>query len=116
MPSRCERLCFFQAQTFNVNQIRSALLALPLVAASSLALAQATAEPIRLALIERLSGERLLGTFADAGAAMFRKLLLASGRVKRCGGVRVAGVALSVAIERADAVSHSHTSRMQRPD
>ena len=49
---------------------------MPLVAASTLALAQPTAEPIRLALIEGLSGP-----FANAGEAVFRNLLLATERI-----------------------------------
>ena len=97
MPSRCARLCFFQERTFNVNQIRRVLLALPLVPASTLALAQPTAEPIRLALIEGLSGP-----FANAGEAVFRNLLLATERINRRGGVRVAGVARPLAIQRMD--------------
>ena len=97
MPSRCARLCFFQERTFNVNQIRRVLLALPLVPASTLALAQPTAEPIRLALIEGLSGP-----FANAGEAVFRNLLLATERINCRGGVRVAGVARPLALVRMD--------------
>ena len=70
---------------------------MPLVAASSLALAQPTAEPIRLALIEGLSGP-----FANAGEAVFRNLLLATERINKRGGVRVAGVARPLAIQRMD--------------
>ena len=68
-----------------------------LVAASTLALAQPTAEPIRLALIEGLSGP-----FANAGEAVFRNLLLATERINRRGGVRVAGMARPLAIVRMD--------------
>ena len=70
---------------------------MPLVAASTLALAQPTAEPIRLALIEGLSGP-----FANAGEAVFRNLLLATEGINKRGGVRVAGVARPLAIVRMD--------------
>ena len=97
MLSRCDRLCFFQAHLFHVNQNRRALLALPLAMAARLAGAQAAAEPIRLALIESLSGP-----FANAGEAVFRNLLMATERINRRGGVRVAGVARPLALVRMD--------------
>ena len=70
---------------------------LPLALATGLVNAQATPEPIRLALIEGLSGP-----FANAGEAVFRNLLLATERINRRGGVRVAGVARPLAIVRMD--------------
>ena len=70
---------------------------MPLVAASTLALAQPTAEPIRLALIEGLSGP-----FTNAGEAVFRNLLLATERINKRGGVRVAGVTRPLALVRMD--------------
>ena len=80
---------------------RRALLTLPLVYASAYACgtahAQAAPEPIRLALIEGLSGP-----FANAGEAVFRNLLLATERINKRGGVRVAGVARPLVIVRMD--------------
>ena len=58
---------------------------------------QTTAEPIRLALIEGLSGP-----FANAGEAVFRNLLMAVERVNQRGGVRVAGVSRPLALQRFD--------------
>jgi len=51
-------------------------------------LAQAADEPIRLALIEGLSGP-----FANTGEAVFRNLLWATERVNAAGGVKLAGQA-----------------------
>ncbi|MDD5030093.1 MAG: branched-chain amino acid ABC transporter substrate-binding protein, partial [Rhodoferax sp.] len=51
-------------------------------------LAQAAAEPIKLALIEGLSGP-----FANTGEAVFRNLLWATERVNAAGGVKLAGQA-----------------------
>ncbi len=78
-------------------------LPLALVAAQSLAqlatnnTVDANREPIRLALIEGLSGP-----FANAGEAVFRNLLLATERINRRGGVRIAGVARPLALQRFD--------------
>jgi branched-chain amino acid transport system substrate-binding protein len=80
-----------------VNQNRRALLALPLTLAATCAWAQSSAEPIRLALVEGLSGP-----FANAGEAVFRNLLMATERVNRQGGVRVAGVARPLVLQRFD--------------
>jgi branched-chain amino acid transport system substrate-binding protein len=80
---------------------RRAALALPAAAlASSWAIAQtapAAPEPIRLALIEGLSGP-----FANAGEAVFRNLLLATERVNARGGVRLPGGARMLALQRHD--------------
>ena len=102
MPSTCLLRAVFQdLPHFDVNQDRRALLALPLALAAMRSSAQATTdkaqEPIRLALIEGLSGP-----FANAGEAVFRNLLLAIERVNRRGGVRVAGVARPLALVRLD--------------
>ena len=59
--------------------------------------AQATPEPIRLALIEGLSGP-----FGNAGEAVFRNILWAVERVNRRGGVRVAGVLRPLVLARHD--------------
>ncbi len=80
-----------------MNQERRALLALPLALAATRLHAQAAAEPIRLALIEGLSGP-----FANAGEAVFRNLLLATERVNRRGGVRVGGALRPLALQRFD--------------
>ena len=71
-----------------MNRTRRALLSLltlPFAFATAAAQAQPAPEPIRLALIEGLSGP-----FANAGEAVFRNLLLATERINRRGGVRVA--------------------------
>jgi branched-chain amino acid transport system substrate-binding protein len=80
-----------------VNQTRRALLALPLSAAFAAAPAQPALEPVRLALIEGLSGP-----FANAGEAVFRNILWATERVNRRGGVRVGGVMRPLAVVRFD--------------
>ena len=58
---------------------------------------RAAAEPIRLALIEGLSGP-----FANAGEAVFRNLLWATERVNQRGGVRLASGARPLALQRFD--------------
>ena len=55
------------------------------------------AEPVRLALIEGLSG-----SFANAGEAVWRNLLLAVERVNARGGVRLAGGARPLELRRYD--------------
>jgi ABC-type branched-subunit amino acid transport system substrate-binding protein len=74
---------------------RRALLALPLALASPTLKAQA--QPIRLALIEGLSGP-----FANAGEAVFRNLLWAVERVNQRGGVRLPGGARPLELLRFD--------------
>ncbi|HET9977410.1 MAG TPA: branched-chain amino acid ABC transporter substrate-binding protein [Burkholderiaceae bacterium] len=59
--------------------------------------AQGDAAPLRVALIEGLSGP-----FANAGEAVFRNLLWASERVNRRGGVRVGHAARKLEIVRFD--------------
>jgi branched-chain amino acid transport system substrate-binding protein len=59
--------------------------------------AQAAAEPIRLALIEGLSG-----AFANAGEAVYRNVLWAVERVNARGGVRLPGGARPLALQRFD--------------
>ncbi len=68
---------------------------LPLLAAP--AHGQTAAEPIRLALIEGLSGP-----FGNAGEAVFRNLLVAVERVNERGGVRVGGSRRPLALVRHD--------------
>ena len=79
---------------------RRAWLALPLALGLPLCRAQAgptTAEPIRIALIEGLSGP-----FANAGEAVFRNLLWAVERINELGGVRLPGGARPLALLRMD--------------
>ncbi|MGX5650459.1 branched-chain amino acid ABC transporter substrate-binding protein [Hydrogenophaga sp. YM1] len=57
----------------------------------------ARGEPIRIAMIEGLSGP-----FANTGEAVFRNLLWATERVNARGGVRLPGGARPLAIERFD--------------
>lgn len=72
-------------------------MALPLALAAPFLSAQAAAEPVRMALIEGLSGP-----FANAGEAVFRNLLMATERVNRRGGVKVGGVARPLSLQRFD--------------
>ena len=76
---------------------RRALLALMTVGAAATAHAQTDAAPLRIALIEGLSGP-----FANAGEAVFRNLLWASERINRRGGVRVGATARKLEIVRFD--------------
>jgi branched-chain amino acid transport system substrate-binding protein len=61
------------------------------------AMAQAKLQPVRVALIEGLSGP-----FANAGEAVFRNLLWASERINQRGGVQLPGGAQPVQIVRYD--------------
>ncbi|MCY7315410.1 MAG: branched-chain amino acid ABC transporter substrate-binding protein [Rubrivivax sp.] len=58
---------------------------------------QTAAEPIRLALIEGLSGP-----FGNAGEAVFRNLLIAVERVNQRGGVRIGGSQRPLLLQRYD--------------
>lgn len=73
-----------------MNKIRRAVLTLPFAAPLNWGLMRnsqaATAAPVRLAMIEGLSGP-----FANAGEAVFRNLLWATERVNQRGGVRTQG-------------------------
>ncbi|MDP1901177.1 MAG: branched-chain amino acid ABC transporter substrate-binding protein [Rubrivivax sp.] len=80
-----------------MHQNRRALLALPLALALGAACAQPAAEPIRLALIEGLSG-----AFGNAGEAVYRNLLWATERVNQRGGVRLGGTARPLELLRFD--------------
>ena len=81
-----------------LNRTRRQLLALPALAAAPSLWAQAPgADPIRLALIEGLSGP-----FANAGEAVFRNLLWATERINQRGGVRVAGTRRPLLLQRMD--------------
>ena len=80
-----------------MNQFRRALMALSLALAPPLAWPQSVTEPVRIALIEGLSGP-----FANAGEAVFRNLLWAVERVNRRGGVRLPGGARPLALVRFD--------------
>ena len=68
------------------DTLRRRLLAGAVAASAWPLAARAAAEPIRLALIEGLSGP-----FANAGDAVWRNLLWAVERVNARGGVRLAG-------------------------
>ena len=76
---------------------RRALLASSLSLGLRPAFAEPAAEPIRLALIEGLSGP-----FANAGEAVFRNLLWAVERVNARGGVALPGGARPLALVRMD--------------
>ena len=74
------------------------LLATLLMGSSLWAVAQpATQPPVRIALIESLSGP-----FANTGEAVFRNLVWATERVNARGGVKLPGGARSLSIERYD--------------
>jgi branched-chain amino acid transport system substrate-binding protein len=79
-----------------MHPTRRSLLSLPLALALP-ALAQSGPEPIRLAMIEGLSG-----AFANAGEAVFRNLLWATERINQRGGVRLPGGARPLALQRFD--------------
>ncbi|WP_341905802.1 branched-chain amino acid ABC transporter substrate-binding protein [Polaromonas sp. YR568] len=75
-----------------------ALLSAACLLATVPALAQsASAPPIRIALIEGLSGP-----FANAGEAVFRNLVWATERVNARGGVKLPGGARNLVVERYD--------------
>ena len=84
-----------------MNPERRALLALTLAGSAALAAtplrAQGSAEPIRLALIEGLSGP-----FGNAGDAVFRNLLWAVERINQRGGVRLPSGARPLELQRFD--------------
>ncbi len=73
------------------------MLALPCALALPTFKARAAVEPIRIAMIEGLSG-----AFANAGEAVFRNLLWATERVNQRGGVRVGGVQRPLQLQRHD--------------
>ena len=80
-------------QTFSGRRTALALwVALGLLAAP---VVHAEAEPVRLALIEGLSG-----SFANAGEAVYRNLQWAVERVNARGGVRLPGGARPLALLR----------------
>jgi branched-chain amino acid transport system substrate-binding protein len=76
---------------------RRALVLSAIAAISSAVAAQPAVEPIRLALIEGLSGP-----FANAGEAVYRNLLWAVERVNARGGVRLPGGVRELALVRLD--------------
>lgn len=82
-----------------MNQTRRTLLAGAALAlpAWTAAHAQPAGEPLKLALIEGLSGP-----FANAGEAVFRNILWAVERVNARGGLRVAGTRRQLALARHD--------------
>ena len=80
---------FSRALFFDMHQTRltrRSALTLALAAGSSRLQAQSSAAPLRVALIEGLSG-----AFANAGEAVWRNLLWAVERVNRRGGVALPG-------------------------
>ncbi len=83
---------------------RRALLALPLALAVPALQAQSPL-PVRLALIEGLSGP-----FANAGEAVFRNLLWAVERVNQRGGVRLPGGARALELVRFDSKGSTEES------
>lgn len=87
-------------QTFLSRRRALALLASGL--ASPAAMAQSEGTPLRLALIEGLSGP-----FANAGEAVFRNLLWAVERVNRRGGVRVGAATRRLELVRFDSEGQS---------
>ena len=98
MTSICERRGLFQGNTTVKNQRRTLLKSL---AASLLvpaaAWAQGTQAPVKIAMIESLSG-----AFANTGEAVFRNLVWAVERVNARGGVRLPGGNRLLALQRYD--------------
>jgi branched-chain amino acid transport system substrate-binding protein len=95
-----ERLFCFQDQEEHMTSIRlhrRHALILAASAACGSAAAQTAPAPLRIALIEGLSGP-----FANAGEAVFRNLLWATERVNERGGVKVGGASRRLEIVRFD--------------
>jgi branched-chain amino acid transport system substrate-binding protein len=86
----------FKSPPESMHPTRRSLLSLPLALALP-AGAQPAPEPIRLAMIEGLSG-----AFANAGEAVFRNLLWATERINQRGGVRLPTGARPLALQRLD--------------
>ena len=82
---------------FNLRRETLKFAALALCARPFAALAQASPAPIRLALIESMSGP-----FANTGEAVFRNLLWAVERVNTRGGIRLPGGARMLQLDRYD--------------
>jgi branched-chain amino acid transport system substrate-binding protein len=81
---------------------RRMALVLAAAAASGAALAQAPEAPLRIALIEGLSGP-----FANAGQAVFRNLVWATERVNRRGGVKFGAATRKLELVRFDSEGQS---------
>ena len=90
------RIAFTQAAPRRHRLVCLAL-ALAALSAPRAALAQVAGEPIRLAMVEGLSGP-----FANAGEAVFRNLLWAVERVNARGGVKLPGGARPLELVRFD--------------
>ena len=82
---------------FNLRRETLKFAALALCARPFAALAQTSSAPIRLALIESMSGP-----FANTGEAVFRNLLWAVERVNARGGVKLPGGARMLQLDRYD--------------
>jgi branched-chain amino acid transport system substrate-binding protein len=80
-----------------MNKLLKHVLAALMWVAAMAAMAQPALPPIRVALIESLSGP-----FANTGEAVFRNLVWATERVNARGGVKLPGGARKLAIERYD--------------
>src|SRR5215208_7417009 len=98
MPPICEPGGFFQGNTRVKNERRRLLksLAASLLVAPA-AWAQAPLPPVKLAMIEGLSGGN-----ANGGEAVFRNLVWAVERVNERGGVRLPGGPRRLTLERYD--------------
>ena len=80
-----------------MNKLLKHVLAALMWACAMAAMAQPALPPIRVALIESLSGP-----FANTGEAVFRNLVWATERVNARGGVKLPGGARKLVIERYD--------------
>ena len=87
----------FSALPFALSLAMGFVVGLPAAQAQTTAPRAAKAEPITIALIEGLSGP-----FANAGEAVFRNMLWATERVNARGGVKLAGGARPLALQRFD--------------
>jgi len=80
-----------------MNKLLKHVLVALLLATAMAAMAQPALPPVRIALIESLSGP-----FANTGEAVFRNLVWATERVNARGGVKLPGGARKLVIERYD--------------
>ncbi|ROZ71545.1 branched-chain amino acid ABC transporter substrate-binding protein [Ramlibacter sp. WS9] len=98
MPPICARAIRFQGKSRVKNQRRRVLKSLAAsLCAPAFAWAQSPQAPIKLAMIEGLSGGN-----ANGGEAVFRNLVWAVERVNERGGVKLPGGARRLALERYD--------------
>jgi branched-chain amino acid transport system substrate-binding protein len=103
MDHSCDCGAVFQGKFDVIYLSRMALKSLLLALCAPLAaLAQPAQPPVKIAMVEGLSG-----AFANTGEAVFRNLVWAVERVNQRGGVKLPGKALAAALERYDSKGQS---------